>query len=294
MPASAPGGQVEFRRTLCASFLFKMYLHVRQEMVDAGVAVSPDMVLTRDVVSAVRNLLLLFLFFFSRQMSVDFLLSRQVRGCWGLCMLLLLLLLLLCVCLYVCVFSSLDKCVLFIGWHRAFVFVCVCVPHPFHLQVRTEPRPLSHGSQEYQETPQQLQPVGQSIVHQSARLQVTGEAKYLDDMPMPVNGYHAVVVLSTKPHARLTAVDATAALQAPGAVAFISAKDLPAGGSNVQGDVIHDEELFVLPLLLLLLLLFLLSAIGCVFSCTTRINECVDVCCGGGERTVGESFDTPV
>jgi xanthine dehydrogenase/oxidase len=159
---------------------------------------------------------------------------------------------------------------------RCVIYILIQHFPPFLLvQVRTEPRPLSHGSQEYQETPQQLEPVGQSIVHQSARLQVTGEAKYLDDMPMPVNGYHAVVVLSTKPHARLTAVDATTALQTPGAVAFISAKDLPAGGSNVQGDVIHDEELFVHPTFQFFFLCVCVCVrVVCVFCRDKKTQKC--------------------
>jgi Aldehyde oxidase and xanthine dehydrogenase, a/b hammerhead domain len=43
--------------------------------------------------------------------------------------------------------------------------------------------------------------------------QVTGEAVYVDDMPLPANALHAVFVLSTRPHAKLLNVDASAALE---------------------------------------------------------------------------------
>ena len=44
-------------------------------------------------------------------------------------------------------------------------------------------------------------------------LQVTGNAKYTDDMLLPPGGLHAALVFSTRPHARILAVDAAKALQ---------------------------------------------------------------------------------
>lgn len=44
-------------------------------------------------------------------------------------------------------------------------------------------------------------------------VQVTGEAVYVDDIPLPANALHAVFVLSSRPHAKLLSVDASAALQ---------------------------------------------------------------------------------
>ena len=43
--------------------------------------------------------------------------------------------------------------------------------------------------------------------------QVSGEAMYTDDVPLPANALHAVLVKSTRPHAKITAVDPSAALQ---------------------------------------------------------------------------------
>lgn len=84
--------------------------------------------------------------------------------------------------------------------------------------------------------------VGSPEVHLSSRLQVTGEAEYADDMPMPPNGLHAALVLSRKPHARIISIDDSGAKSCHGFVGFFGHKDVP-GGNNI-GPVIDDEELF--------------------------------------------------
>lgn len=73
-------------------------------------------------------------------------------------------------------------------------------------------------------------------------LQVTGEAEYTDDSPMPPNGLHAALVLSKKPHARLLSIDDSGARSAPGFAGIFFAKDVP--GSNKIGPIVLDEELF--------------------------------------------------
>ncbi len=45
-------------------------------------------------------------------------------------------------------------------------------------------------------------------------MQVTGEAQYTDDVPLPPNVLHAALVTSTHPHAQILSVDASAAEQA--------------------------------------------------------------------------------
>jgi xanthine dehydrogenase/oxidase len=50
--------------------------------------------------------------------------------------------------------------------------------------------------------------------------QVTGEAEYADDIPMPWNGLHAALVLSKKPHARICFLDDSAAKAVPGFQGF--------------------------------------------------------------------------
>ncbi|GAB2234305.1 hypothetical protein Droror1_Dr00003552 [Drosera rotundifolia] len=54
-------------------------------------------------------------------------------------------------------------------------------------------RPSAIGSQDY-EIIKQGTSVGSPEVHILARLQVTGEAEYTDDVPLPPNALHAALV----------------------------------------------------------------------------------------------------
>ncbi|XP_042490550.1 xanthine dehydrogenase 1-like [Macadamia integrifolia] len=79
--------------------------------------------------------------------------------------------------------------------------------------------------------------------HQSLSYkQVTGEAEYADDTPMPPNGLHAALVLSRKPHARILSIEDSDAKSSPGFEGLFLHKDIP--GTNKIGPVIDDEELF--------------------------------------------------
>ncbi|TMX00398.1 hypothetical protein EJD97_000888 [Solanum chilense] len=84
--------------------------------------------------------------------------------------------------------------------------------------------------------------VGSPEVHISSRLQVSGEAEYTDDAPMPPNSLHAALILSKKPHARILSIDDSGARSSPGFAGIFLAKDVP--GNNMIGPVVHDEELF--------------------------------------------------
>ncbi|KAK9665710.1 hypothetical protein RND81_14G130200 [Saponaria officinalis] len=84
--------------------------------------------------------------------------------------------------------------------------------------------------------------VGSPEIHQSATLQVTGEAEYADDLPVPPNCLHAALILSRKPHARIVSIDDSAAKSSPGFAGVFFAKDVP--GDNHIGPVFTDEELF--------------------------------------------------
>ena len=102
-------------------------------------------------------------------------------------------------------------------------------------------RPPSAGLQYYSAVPGE-DVVGQPYRHLAADLQVSGEARYVDDMPLPPGALHAVLVVSAKPHARILSVDAAAARAVPGVRGVFGAGDVP--GDNRIGAVIHDEELF--------------------------------------------------
>ncbi|NQE47963.1 xanthine dehydrogenase molybdopterin binding subunit [Herbaspirillum rubrisubalbicans] len=81
--------------------------------------------------------------------------------------------------------------------------------------------------------------VGKPHPHESARLHVTGEATYTDDIVELQGTLHAALGLSQKAHARLRAIDLDKVKTAPGVVAVFTAADIP--GDNQCGAIIHDD-----------------------------------------------------
>lgn len=69
-------------------------------------------------------------------------------------------------------------------------------------------------------------PVGKSNPHDAAPLHVTGQARYIDDIPTPANCLHLAFGLSTVAHADVTAMDLDAVRAADGVVAVLTANDL--------------------------------------------------------------------
>jgi len=79
------------------------------------------------------------------------------------------------------------------------------------------------------------------VPHDSAVLHVTGEARYVDDLPEPRGILHAYVRLSDRAHARIEKLDAEPARAAPGVAAVLTAPDLPAAndiGPVLPGDLL--------------------------------------------------------
>ena len=68
---------------------------------------------------------------------------------------------------------------------------------------------------------------GLPLPHDSAPLHVTGQARYVDDVPLPAGALHLAFGLSTQAHAEITALDLSAVRAAPGVVAVFSAQDFP-------------------------------------------------------------------
>ncbi|KAJ0009401.1 hypothetical protein NQD34_001103 [Periophthalmus magnuspinnatus] len=87
--------------------------------------------------------------------------------------------------------------------------------------------------------PSDIQP---SVQHfQAALSHATGEAVYCDDLP-PVQGeLYLALVTSSRAYAKIKQLDVSAALQMPGVVDVITAKDIP--GKKVRTDFGHDEDL---------------------------------------------------
>ncbi|MCV6585558.1 MAG: xanthine dehydrogenase molybdopterin binding subunit [Marinibacterium sp.] len=83
--------------------------------------------------------------------------------------------------------------------------------------------------------------VAKPLPHDAARLHVTGQARYVDDLPMPRDTLHIAFGLSTIACGDITAMDLDAVRAAPGVVAVLTADDLPF--ANDVSPSIHDEEL---------------------------------------------------
>lgn len=80
--------------------------------------------------------------------------------------------------------------------------------------------------------------VTDAIAHDSARKHVAGTAIYIDDMPEAPGTLHAYCLLSPHAHARIAAIDLTAA-RAQAGVTAISAADIP--GKNEVGPMAAGE-----------------------------------------------------
>ncbi|KAK9861190.1 hypothetical protein WJX84_010543 [Apatococcus fuscideae] len=168
--SQSPGGMVEFRRAMVASFFFRFFMHVAFEL-DAALP---------------------------------------------------------------------GSCALFPETYRS-----GAIAHPH--------KPLSIGMQYFSKVPGDSV-IGQPFRHAAAHVQVTGEAQYTDDIPLPANALHAALVYSDRPHAKLLSIDPSAAYEVEGMEGFFCAKDVPGHdivpgtipGTNQMGSVMHDEEVFAL------------------------------------------------
>ena len=67
--------------------------------------------------------------------------------------------------------------------------------------------------------------MGKPLPHDAAPLHVTGQARYVDDIPLPANALHLAFGLSTVAHGTITGMDLSAVRAAPGVVSVWSAAD---------------------------------------------------------------------
>lgn len=82
---------------------------------------------------------------------------------------------------------------------------------------------------------------GKPLPHDSATLHVTGQARYLDDIPLPASALHLAFGLSPIARGRITALDLGPVRAAPGVVQVWTADDLPSDCDCSPSA--HDEPL---------------------------------------------------
>ena len=83
--------------------------------------------------------------------------------------------------------------------------------------------------------------VAEAIPHDAATLHVTGQARYVDDIPSVAGTLHLCFGLSRAAHGRIVSLDLRPVHQAPGVVAVLTAADLQ--HANDVSPSIHDEPL---------------------------------------------------
>nr|KAG5714257.1 hypothetical protein BaRGS_018474 [Batillaria attramentaria] len=92
-------------------------------------------------------------------------------------------------------------------------------------------RPLSSGLQTFQEKKDEW-PLKQPLPKKTAKLQASGEAEFINDMPKYQHELCGALVITTVASATIDSIDPSPALAIPGVVQFISAEDIPDGGMN--------------------------------------------------------------
>lgn len=122
-------------------------------------------------------------------------------------------------------------------------------------------RPLSGGTQAHTEYPE-LYPLTKPIIKRAAFVQATGEVRYSQDVSLPTGGLHAVMVKSSRAHARFSFTSPRPSPLAPRPSplapygledlirdrypdfkAFITVEDIPEGGCHLIG-LGEDDPVF--------------------------------------------------
>uniref|UniRef100_A0A1B0D1G8 Aldehyde oxidase/xanthine dehydrogenase a/b hammerhead domain-containing protein n=1 Tax=Phlebotomus papatasi TaxID=29031 RepID=A0A1B0D1G8_PHLPP len=107
-------------------------------------------------------------------------------------------------------------------------------------------REISSGTQTF-DTYEKNWPLTKPVKKLEALIQVSGEAKYMNDLPYRDDDLWAAFVLATEAKVKIAQIDPSEALKVPGVVAFFSAKDIPGINSFVSMKVpftTANEEIF--------------------------------------------------
>ena len=98
------------------------------------------------------------------------------------------------------------------------------------------------------ETAKMAAEVGKPATHMSGPLHCTGEAVYVDDIPLPPGTLQAYLVQAKQCGVTFESLDSAPALAIPGVVAVYGYDDLiKVGGKNEYGPVVKDETVFLPP-----------------------------------------------
>jgi len=112
-------------------------------------------------------------------------------------------------------------------------------------------RPLSTGTQTYQEYPEMF-PLTKPFIKRNAFVQASGEIKYTQDIPLPQGGSYGAMVISSRPHAKFSFTKKTDGLEAlkkliknqfPDFHDLITAIDIPKNGAKFIG-LGNDDPVF--------------------------------------------------
>ncbi|KAI9824558.1 MAG: hypothetical protein M1832_001647 [Thelocarpon impressellum] len=106
-------------------------------------------------------------------------------------------------------------------------------------------REISRGEKDHSSTKAYEKKIlGKAKPHVAALKQCTGEAQYVDDIPVQRNEIYGCLVLSSKARARILRVDPAPAMDLPGIVDWVDHTDLPNPKANGWGAPIRDEVFF--------------------------------------------------
>ena len=87
--------------------------------------------------------------------------------------------------------------------------------------------------------------VGRSLKHRSAEKQATGEAEYLDDLPVAENELYFAPLLSTNANAKILDVDWSAAEALDGVVGYVDHTDVIGENSTTGAHGFMNDDEFM-------------------------------------------------
>ncbi|KAH9114206.1 hypothetical protein AeMF1_011699 [Aphanomyces euteiches] len=139
--------------------------------------------------------------------------------------------------------ESFKQSIVFTFWYKTILKACMPVLSSSALKSGIDElsRRISNGHQIFPTPDGSTGPVGQAIPKLSSKLLVTGEAKFVADLP-PIPGLqYGALVFSTKALVRVLQINTFKAQNVKGVIDVVTAADIP--GKNVMGN--GDEPLFV-------------------------------------------------